>query len=129
MAASRSASRTPETARRVALEFGRRLKAVRRERRVAQDAFAEAMGVSRTTASNIECGHQRLFLDQIYRAAEVLGVRVEVLLPAQQHPEQRPVVHAAADDPLSRDDARQVADVARELVAGESKKRRMTRKV
>ncbi len=129
MAASRSPSRTPEMARQVALDVGRRLKAARRECRVAQDAFAKAMGVSRTTASNIECGHQRLFLDQLYRAAEVLGVPVEVLLPAQQSSEQRPVVHAAADDPLSRDGARQVAEVARELVAGQSTKRRTTRKV
>src|SRR5438046_589854 len=127
MASARS--RTPEMARQVAREVGRRLKTARRERRLAQDAFAEAMGVSRTTASNIECGHQRLFLDQVYRAAEILCIPIEKLLPTQRHSEQRPVVHAAADDPLSRDDARQVADVARELVAGQSKKRRMTRKV
>lgn len=129
MARARSTSRTPEMARQVAREVGIRLKAVRRERRIAQDAFAEAMGVSRTTASNIERGHQRLFLDQIYRAAEILGVPIELLLPAQQPSEQRPVVHAAADDPLSRDGARQVAEVARELVAGQSTKRRSTRKV
>ena len=96
---------------------------------LGRDAFAKAMGVSRTTASNIERGHQRLFLDQVYRAAEILGVAIEVLLPAQQPSEQRPVVHAAADDPLSRDGARQVAEVARELVAGQSTKRRTTRKV
>jgi len=129
MARARSTSRTPELARQVAREVGRRLKTARRERRIAQDAFAEAMGVSRTTASSIECGHQRLFLDQICRAAEILGIPIEKLLPTQQQSEQRPVVHAAADDPLSRDDARQVADVARELVAGQSKKRRMKRKV
>jgi transcriptional regulator with XRE-family HTH domain len=129
MTGSRSTSRTPEMARRVARDVGQRLKTARRERRIAQDAFAQAMGVSRTTASNIERGHQRLFLDQIYRAAEVLGVPIEVLLPPQQHSEQRPVVHAASDDPLSPDGARQVAEVARELGAGQSTKRRITRKV
>ena len=129
MAASQPRSRTPEMARRVAREVGQRLQTARRDRRIAQDAFAKAMGVSRTTASNIEQGHQRLFLDQVYRAAEILGVSIEVLLPPQPHPEQRPVVHAAADDPLSRDEARQVAEVARELVAGQSTKRRTTRKV
>src|SRR6059036_3135170 len=45
---ARSASRTPEIARQVAREVGQRLKAARRERRVAQDAFAKAMGFSRT---------------------------------------------------------------------------------
>ena len=129
MAASQSTSRTPEIARRVAREVGQRLQTARRDRRIAQDAFAKAMGISRTTASNIERGHQRLFLDQVYRAAEILGVAIEVLLPAQQPSEQRPVVHAAADDPLSRDGERQVAEVARELVAGQSTRRRTTRKV
>lgn len=128
MATSQSTSRTPEMARRVAREVGQRIQTARRDRRIAQDAFAKAMGVSRTTASNIERGHQRLFLDQVYRAAEILGVAMEVLLPLQQTSEQRPVVHAAADDPLSRDEARQVAEVAQELVAGQSTKRR-TRKV
>jgi len=128
MTGSRSTSRTPEMARRVAREVGQRLKTARRERRIAQDAFAQAMGVSRTTASNIEGGHQRLFLDQIYRAAEILGVPIDVLLPAQQPSEERPVVHAASDDPLSPDDARQVAEVARELGAGQPTNRRTTRK-
>ena len=128
MAASRSSSRTPEMARRVAREVGQRLKAARREQRVAQDAFAEAMGVSRTTASNIERGQQRLFLDQIYRAAEILGIAIDVLLPAHQPSVQRIVVHAASDDPLPPGAARQVAEVAHELKAGQTAKRRLARK-
>ena len=115
-------------ARRVAREVGQRLKAARRERRVAQDAFAEAMGVSRTTASNIERGQQRVFLDQIYRAAEILGVTIDVLLPAHQPSAQRMVVHAASDDPLPPGAARQVAEVAHELKAGQTAKRRLARK-
>jgi transcriptional regulator with XRE-family HTH domain len=128
MASRRSSSRTPELARRVAREVGERLKAARRERRVAQDAFAKAMGFSRTTASNIERGQQRLFLDQIYRAAEILRISIDVLLPAQQPSGREMVVHAASDDPLPAGAARQVAEVARELEAGQSTKRRTSRK-
>jgi len=115
-------------ARGVAREVGKRLKAVRRERRVAQDAFAKAMGVSRTTASNIERGQQRLFLDQVYRAAEILSVSIDKLLPVRHPDGPGIVVHAASDDPLPPDAARQVAEVARELEAGQSTKRRTTRK-
>ena len=126
MASARS--RTPELARRVAREVGRRLKAARRERRIAQDAFAKAMGVSRTTASNLERGQQRLFLDQIYHAAEILRIPIQKLLPIQRPEGQGIVVHAASDDPLPPDAARQVAEVARELEAGQTVKRRPTRK-
>src|SRR3989442_9657415 len=113
MASARS--RTPELARRVAREVGRRLKAARRERRVAQDAFAEAMGVSRTTASNIERGQQRLFLDQIYRAAEILRISIDVLLPPQQPSGRGIVVHAASYDPLPAGAARPGGGGARAL--------------
>jgi len=125
---ARSSSRTPELARRVAREVGQRLKIARRERRVAQDAFAKAMGVSRTTASNIERGRQRLFLDQIYRAAEILGISIDKLLPARRSDGPGIVVHAASDDPLPLHAARQVAELARELEAGQTAKRRSTRR-
>ncbi len=125
---ARTSSRTPEMARRVAREVGQLLKTVRRERRVAQDAFAKEMGVSRTTASNIERGRQRLFLDQIYRAAEILGVSINALLPLQELLVRDIVVHAASDDPLPPDAARQVAAVVRELEASGSSQRRTTRK-
>ena|ERR1041384_4138759 len=125
---ARSKSRTPEMALRIAREVGHLLKAARREKRVAQDAFAKAMGVSRTTASNIERGRQRLFLDQIYRAAEILGIDVEALLPAHQPSAEGMVVHVASDDPLPPEAARQVVEVAHELKAGQTAKRRLARK-
>lgn len=128
MAPPRSISRTPETARRIAREVGQLLKATRRKRHVAQDAFAKAMGVSRTTASNIERGRQRLFLDQVYRAAEILSVSIDKLLPVRHSKGQGMVVHAASDDPLPPDAARQVAEVALELEAGQTARRRPTRK-
>ena len=124
MASPRSTSRTSEVARRIAREVGQRLKTARRERRVAQDAFAKAMGVSRTTASNIERGRQRLFLDQVYRAAEILSVSIDKLLPVRHLQGPGMVVHAASDDPLPPEAARQVAEVARELEASQTAKRR-----
>jgi transcriptional regulator with XRE-family HTH domain len=108
-------SRTPDLARLVARDFGKRLKALRREKRISQDAFAAALGVSRTTASNIERGHQRLFLDQVYRTAGILGVSPDSLLPDYQALGKDVVVHVAADDPMTAGAANQVARFAREL--------------
>ncbi len=104
-------------ARRLAEAFGARLQEVRRECRWKQAAFADAMGVSRTTASNIERGRQRIFLDQVYRAAEILGVPVERLLPPAHLLATNTILHVAVDDPLPRAAARTLAEVVRELDA------------
>lgn len=104
-------------ARRLAEVFGAQLQRVRRERGWKQAAFADAMGVSRTTASNIERGRQRIFLDQMYRAAEILGVPVERLLPPAHLLATNAIVHVAVDDPLPHAAARTLAEVVRELEA------------
>lgn len=108
-----SLSRTPAHARQVAKEFGRRLKAVRVER-MGQEAFADALGVSRTTVSNIERGTQRVFLDQAYRAAEILAVPIDRLLPPQETFIQV-IVRTAADDPLPAAKERRLEKLVREM--------------
>lgn len=123
----RQVSRTPEFARRVAREFGRKLKAHRKSRRMAQDTFAKGMRISRTTASYIEQGHQRVFLDQVYQAASVLGIRVDDLLPERQLLTDEANVHAPVDDPLTARAVRQVAAVVKELELHQSKSRKPRR--
>lgn len=69
---------------RIQIEFGNRLKAARKgnaERRINQAELASALGVTRTSISNIERGRHRVFLDQVYVAAHQLGVEVLDLLP------------------------------------------------
>ena len=88
--------RAPEQlalSQRVQSLFGERLKAVRRGggRLVSQDELAQALGVSRTSVSNIERGQHRVFLDQVFAAAHLLGVQVAELLP------QRTEVFLAAE--------------------------------
>jgi len=102
--------------RRVAKAFGAQLQRIRRDRGWKQDAFAAAMGVSRTTASNIERGAQRIFLDQVYRAAAIFGVPIDALLPPAHLFAADVVVHAAADDPLSRTEARTLAKTVEEVL-------------
>ena len=87
---------------RVSLEFGVLLQQCRRERKVSQETFASEMGLSRTTISNIECGRQRVFLDQLYHAAELLKVDLSELLPPFDPTVPRRRVRTATDDPLSK---------------------------
>jgi len=74
---SRSLSRKVQSA------FGTKLKAARRQSKpkVTQSAIAEALDITRTSISNIENGRHRVFLDQVYAAAERLRVPVASLLP------------------------------------------------
>lgn len=112
---SESAPRTPDGAKELAREFGRLLKAARAER-MGQTSFAQRMGVSRTTISNIERGAQRVFLDQLYRAAEILGISMTDLLPDQSRV-ARVSLHVAADDPIPARTGRKFETMVRDLTA------------
>ena len=55
-----------------------RLKALREERKLSQDAMARAFGFKdRQTVSAIETGERRLSAEELVRAAEVLGVEID----------------------------------------------------
>ena len=49
--------------------------------KVAQKALASALGVTRTSISNIENVRHRVFLDQVYAASAMLDVPLSSLLP------------------------------------------------
>jgi transcriptional regulator with XRE-family HTH domain len=106
---------TSAFARRVAAAFGEQLQRVRRAQGWKQAAFAEAMGLSRTTVSNMERGEQRIFLDQVYRAADILSLSVDALMPAAHPLAPERIVRAAADDPLSPSLARALAHIVEEV--------------
>lgn len=94
--------------------FGRCLQDARADARMDQRSFADALGVSRTTVSNIERGTQRVFLDQVIRAAEILGKHPAELIPAFPSPTEI-VVRAASDDPLPPQAERSVGKLFREV--------------
>jgi transcriptional regulator with XRE-family HTH domain len=85
MARKRTAQ-SEATSRRVQSQFGRRLQETRRARetKTTQEELAEALGVTRTSVSNIERGQHRVFLDQLYVAARTLGVPITDLLPTME---------------------------------------------
>jgi transcriptional regulator with XRE-family HTH domain len=102
--------------------FGQRLQQARRSgmKKHVQKELAEALGVSRTTVSNIERGQHRIFLDQVYIAARKLGIGIEELLPtlAEIFPETS--VSTASDvafDPGTTKAAEEVARAVSEQLA------------
>lgn len=68
---------------RVQQAFGLRLRSVRQAStdKTSQADLAAALEVTRTSICNIENGRHRVFLDQIYAAANLLKVPVTDLLP------------------------------------------------
>ncbi len=61
--------------------FGQILAQRRLEARMSQEAFAKAIGLSRTSITNIENGRQPVNLHTLYVMAEVLRRDVNDLLP------------------------------------------------
>lgn len=60
--------------------FGRNLAALRKQRDLSQEAFAEVMGVHRTYMGGVERGERNLTLRSFERFAAKLGVPVLDLL-------------------------------------------------
>lgn len=65
----------------VDLKFGRLLAQIRKRGRLSQKDFAAAVGLSRASIANIESGKHGVQLSFVFRAAEILGVSVDELIP------------------------------------------------
>lgn len=61
--------------------FGKLLKQRRTELKLSQKDFGRAVGLSRTSITNIESGRQPVSLPNLYAMADVLQVDVADLLP------------------------------------------------
>jgi transcriptional regulator with XRE-family HTH domain len=65
-------------------DFGQRLTNIRNEAGVTQEALADAVGLSRTSITNVEKGRQPVQLHLVVKIAEILGVTVARLLPVRE---------------------------------------------
>jgi transcriptional regulator with XRE-family HTH domain len=70
--------------------LGANLRAVRHQRSLSQEAFAEVLGVHRTYLGGIERGERNLTLRSVERLAERLGVDAFSLLSAAGSGRRRP---------------------------------------
>jgi len=100
--------------------FGQRLAAARDAKEIPQHQLAQRLRLSRTSISNIECGSRGVFLDQIYQAAEALGVDARSLLPPMEEIFPPTTVHSVSDDGVSPDSAMRVVRRVEERLATES---------
>src|SRR4051812_2420311 len=104
--------------RRVQSAFGRRLKRSRKRSqrgRVNQEALAGALDVSRTSISNIERGRHRVFLDQVYAAAQALGTSLDELLPTLQEVFPSTTVTTPSGTGITDKSMRSVVDLVRTI--------------
>ena len=61
--------------------LGQRLRDARRSAKLTQDDLARAVGISRTSITNIETGRQPLYVHVLMRIAEILGTSATNLMP------------------------------------------------
>ena len=69
-------------------ELGRRIRSAR-EGKLTQAALGTLVGLSRTAITNIECGRQRLLVNQLVEIAGAVGVPAAELLPPVSAPDVR----------------------------------------
>jgi transcriptional regulator with XRE-family HTH domain len=75
--------------------FGERLKALRKKMELKQTVFAESIGTSEDTISEIERGLLSPRLDMLCKIAEQFGMTVSQLLDFQDEPKTKPAVNQA----------------------------------
>ncbi|HVN75227.1 MAG TPA: helix-turn-helix transcriptional regulator [Thermoanaerobaculaceae bacterium] len=68
------------------VELGKRIKHVRQQKGLTQQALADAIMLTRTSITNIECGRQPVMTHHLVRIANTLGVEVHTLLPSPTLP-------------------------------------------
>lgn len=105
-------------------EFGRLLRAARKNAKLTQGDVAERVGLTRTSITNIERGAQHIGLHQLFLLASAVGVPPEDLLPDHEAALEE-LVSPQALKALQSDDEELVAFARRVLgrsTAGQQRK-------
>jgi transcriptional regulator with XRE-family HTH domain len=79
-------------------QFGRQVRAARREARLTQQEVAERVGLTRTSVTNIERGIQHISLRQLYLLAAAVGLH-----PAQMLPRPEEATEGVLPEPALRE--------------------------
>lgn len=73
-------------------QFGELVRKHRQRLGLTQDRLGELVGLTRTSITNIERGHQKVLLHQFFLLAQALQISPEALLPAVEVAEVTPQV-------------------------------------
>ena len=87
-----------QTKKTSAVEFGRRLREMRKKRGLEQASLAELSGVQSSSISNFEHGKRKPSLDTIVRLAEVLMVSIDYLVGRSESPLSHTIVEKDGPD-------------------------------
>jgi transcriptional regulator with XRE-family HTH domain len=98
-------------------QFGQLVREHRQALGMKQAALAEALGLSRTSITNLERGRQRIQLHQIFSVAEALGIDVDVLLPRRRSSAPTATMETNLPKNLNIAERHWVHDVVREIGA------------
>jgi len=79
-------------------ELGRLIRQAR-SGKMTQAELGERIGLSRTAITNIECGRQRLLVDQLAEIADALDIPATELLPPRSNEEQPTLQHSVRQMP------------------------------
>lgn len=118
------------TCQRLQKAFGIRLQVARRnleQGRANQETLADALGITRTSISNIERGQHRVFLDQVYLAARALGIDARDLLPSMDDVFPPASVHSAPDAGIDDGVAQRLMEIATDVQRRLTRQRRTER--
>lgn len=63
------------------VNFGKRIRAIREEQGLSQEALGQKAGLHRTYISLIERGHKSVTLESMEKIAKALGIHMRRLLP------------------------------------------------
>jgi len=66
------------------IELGQRVSLARKKINLTQEQLGDAVGLTRTSITNLEKGRQKALLHTVYGLAEALQIPVTDLLPPQQ---------------------------------------------
>jgi len=80
----RSRQRTDSEAR--LRDFGRWLRLLRQSRHLSQEQLGDLAGIDRAVIGRIERGEVNVGIAYLWQLADALEMRVQDLLPAQDHP-------------------------------------------
>ena len=71
-------------------DFGRWLRLLRQSRQLSQEQLGDRAGIDRAVIGRIERGEVNVGIAYLWQLADALEVRVQDLLPAEDHPLLRP---------------------------------------